>query len=231
MTTLPNFSSVSPLLREEKNKEHWVIRMKKYFALFLLLFAFGCSLGGKPAYSVKHYILEYPSLQVEGIQRFNELIKVERFSVSPAFNSTAIVYRENPFGRDAYHYERWRVNPGDMVTDLIIRDLRNSGLFRAIFSYHDAEETRFLLEGQVEEFLEMEEKESWKAMLGIHITFLDLTKKELVEKVVFQRSYRFVELLTEKTPEGLAGGMSKAMERFSRQLIRDLERAMKDVRR
>jgi cholesterol transport system auxiliary component len=208
-----------------------MIRMKIYFVVFLLPFAFGCSLGGKPAYSVKHYVLEYSSPQMEEIQRFNELLKVERFSVSPTFNSTAMVYQENPFGRDTYHYERWRVNPGDMVTDLIVRDLRNSGLFRAIFSYHDVGETRFLLEGQVEEFLELEEKDSWKAILGVHITFLDLTKKERAEKVVFQRSYRFVELFAEKTPEGLAGGMSKAMERFSRQLIRDLEQAMKDGRR
>jgi len=208
-----------------------MIRMKIYIVVFLLPFAFGCSLGGKPAYSVKHYVLEYPSPKMEGIQGFNELLKVERFSVSPIFNSTAMVYRENPFGRDAYHYERWRVNPGDMVTDLIVRDLRNSGLFRAIFSYHDGEETRFLLEGQVEEFLELEEKDSWKAILGVHITFLDLTKKERAEKVIFQRSYRFVELFAEKTPEGLAGGMSKAMEKFSRQLIRDLEQAMKDGRR
>jgi len=230
MTALLTFSSVSPLLQEGRDKERWMIRMKIYFIVFLLPFAFGCSLGGKPAYSVKYYVLEYPSPQMERIQRFNELLKVERFSVSPAFNSTAMVYRENPFGRDAYHYERWRVNPGDMVTDLIVRDLRNSGLFRAIFSYHDGEETRFLLEGQVEEFLELEEKDSWKATLGVHVTFLDLTKKERAEKVVFQRSYRFVELFAEKTPEGLAGGMSKAMERFSRQLIRDLEQAVKDGR-
>lgn len=207
------------------------MRMKKYFVLFLFPFVFGCSLGGRPAYSVKHYILEYPSPQGEGIQRFNELLKVERFSVSSTFNSTAMVYRENPFGRDTYHYERWRVNPGDMVTDLVIRDLRNSGLIRAVFSYYDVEESRFLLKGQVEEFLELQKKDSWKAILGVHITLLDLTKKELVEQVIFQRSYRFVEPFAEKTPEGLAGGMSKAMERFSRQLIQDLAKAMKDERR
>ncbi|NWG03072.1 MAG: membrane integrity-associated transporter subunit PqiC [Syntrophaceae bacterium] len=208
-----------------------MIRMRIFFVVFLLPIALSCSLGGKPTYSVKHYVLEYPSPRMEGIQKINELIKVERFSVSPVFNSTAMVYRENPFGRDAYHYERWRVNPGEMVTDLVVRDLRNSGLFRAIFSYQDMEEARFLLEGQVEEFLELEEKDHWKAMLGIHITFLDQTKKDSVEKVVFQRSYRFAELFSEKTPEGLAGGMSKAMERFTRQLIRDLEKAMKEGRR
>lgn len=205
-----------------------MIRKRIFFVVFLFPIVLGCSLGGKPTYSVKHYVLEYPLPQVEGVQKFSDLLKVERFSVSPTFNSTAMVYRENPFGRDAYHYERWRVNPGDMVTDLVARDLRNSGLFRAIFTSHDAEETRFLLEGQVEEFLELEEKDSWKATLGVHITFFDLTKKDRAEKVVFQRSYRFAEPFPEKTPEGLAAGMSRAMERFSRQLIRDLEQAMKE---
>jgi cholesterol transport system auxiliary component len=66
-----------------------------------------------------------------------------------------MVYKEGPNLRNVDAYNRWRIKPGDMVTDYLVRDLRNSGLFRAIFSYNDSKETRYLLEGQIDEFLEV----------------------------------------------------------------------------
>ena len=109
----------------------------------------------------------------------------------------------------------------------MVRDLRNSGLFRAVISYNDSEETRYLLEGQVDEFLEASEKDGRKAVLGLNVTFLDLTKRNTAEKVIFQRDYKAVEPYPEKTPAALAQGMSRAMEKISRQIILDLQDAAK----
>jgi len=79
----------------------------------------------------------------------------------------------------------------------------------------------------VDEFLEASEKDGRKAVLGLNITFFDLKKKESAEKVIFQREYKAVESYPEKTPAGLAQGMSKAMEKISRQIILDLQDAVK----
>jgi len=200
---------------------------KLFFILLFLILTSGCSLGGKPAYLIKQYIFEYPSPVVEGVVQVNELIKVERFSVAQDFNTLSMVYREGAFQRGLDPYHRWRINPGDMVTDYLMRDLRKVGLFRAVFSYNDGEDTRYLLEGRVDEFLELGEKDDRKAALSLNITLLDLTKKEAIEKVVFQRDYRYIEPIETRTPEGLAQGMSKAMEKFSKQLIKDLDQAIR----
>lgn len=80
-----------------------------------------------------------------------------------------------------------------MVTDCLVRDLRNSGLFRAIISSNHSGETRYLVEGQVDEFLEVSEKDGRKAFLRLHVTFLDLKKRETAEKMIFQRDYNVVE--------------------------------------
>ena len=118
-----------------------------------------------------------------------------------------------------------------MVTDYLMRDLRKAGLFRGVFSYNGNEDVRYGLEGRVDEFLELEEKDGRKAVFGLNVTLLDLAKKETVERVVFQRDYRYIEPLATKTPEGLAQGMSQAMEKFSRQLMKDLSRAMQGLSR
>ena len=194
--------------------------------LFMILIS-GCSLGAKPSYLVNQYALEYPSPFLKELTSVNELVRVEQFSVAQIFNTSAMIYKEGPNLRNVDPYNRWRTKPGEMAAEYLVRDLRNSGLFRAVISYDHSGETRYLLEGQVDEFLEVSEKDGRKAVLSLHVTFLDLKKRETAEKVIFQRDYKVVEPYTEKTPAALAQGMSRAMEKISRQIILDLQNAVK----
>lgn len=191
-----------------------------------MVFVSGCSFGSKTTYSVSQYTLEYLSPILKETAQIKELIKVERFSVANAFDTSAIVYRDGPNLRNIDPYNRWRTKPGEMVTDFLIRDLRHSGLFQAVFSYNQNEGTRYLLEGQVNEFLESKDKDGLNAVLSLNITFLDLSKKETTEEVVFQRDYRYTEPLERETYGGLAQAISKAMEKFSREIMADLHQAM-----
>jgi ABC-type uncharacterized transport system auxiliary subunit len=187
-----------------------------------------CSLGTKPSYIVNQYTLEYPSPILKEFTSIDELIKVEQFSVAQTFNTSAMIYKEGPNLRNVDPYNRWRTKPGEMATEYLVRDLRNSGLFRAVIPYNDIEETRYLLEGQVDEFLDVSEKDGRKAVLSLNITLLDLKKRDTAEKVVFQRDYKVIEPYTQKTPAALAQGMSRAMEKISRQIILDLQNAVKN---
>jgi ABC-type uncharacterized transport system auxiliary subunit len=192
-------------------------------AVFLLLFLLaGC---GKPPTLVQKYILEYPSPAVSGAGRIGEVIKVQLFEVAQVYNSPAMIYQPQPFKSDAYNYHRWRVNPGNLVTDYLLRDLRNSGLFKAVLPYGSTGKSRFLLEGGVEKFLEIDAPGGWQAALSLNITLLDLSLQELPQRVVFQKNYRTEEPLTDKTPKGLAQGMSRAMERLSARIITDVYQA------
>ena len=186
-----------------------------------------CSLGAKPSYKVNQYTLEYPSPFLKEFTSVNELIKAEQFSVAQTFNTSAMIYKEGPNLRNVDPYNRWRTKPGEMAAEYLVRDLRNCGLFRAVISYNGSEETRYLLEGQVDEFLEANEKDGRKAVLGLNVTLLDLTKRNTAEKVIFQRDYKAVQPCIEKTPAALAQGMSKAMEKISGQIILDLQDAVK----
>ncbi len=197
--------------------------------LFLLVSVMtaGCGVGGNRTQVVKQYLLEYPPPVVEGLVQKEETIKVYRFSVAQAFNMSSMIYREGPFEFQTDPYNSWMANPGQMVSDYLVRDLRKGGLFRAVFSYNDIEDTRYTLGGVIEEFVGLGDKEGAKAGLAANVTFLDTAQKQLPQCVIFQRQYQFVEPLTKKDPAGFAEAMSRAMERFSRQLITDLDKATK----
>jgi ABC-type uncharacterized transport system auxiliary subunit len=199
-------------------------RLYQVALLTVILLLTGC---GKPPMLVQKYIFEYSSPVPRASLPLEEGLKVEQFSVAQAYNSTAMIYQANPYKTETYSYSRWRVNPGYMVTDYLVRDLRNSGLFKAVFSSGSAGNSRFVLEGGVEEILEVDEPGSWKAALTLNATLLDVSQKEITKRVVFQRSYRAVEPLPEQTPNGLAQGMSRAMGAISAQIIADVYQAAK----
>ena len=197
-----------------------VITLMTWFFLISLLS--GC---GKPPNAVEKYILEYSSPVIGARPQLDLNLTVEQFAVAQAYNSTDMVYRPSPYKSDVYRYHRWRVNPGYLVTDYLIRDLRNSRLFRGVFLGPNTGNSRYHLEGTVEEFQELDEPDGWKASLAINVTLLDTVQELMPQRVVFQRNYRAVEPLVQKTPHGLAQGMSQAMENVSAQIINDVYQA------
>ena len=193
----------------------------------LLLFLLWCGCG-KPPMLVQKYLLDYPAPPVKATPLADSL-KVEPFAVAQSFNTTAMVYRTDPYKSETYNYSRWRVTPGYLVADYLIRDLRNSRIFKAVLAADSPTKARFALEGGVEEMQEVDQGEIWQASLALNITLLDNHEKEITKRVVFQKKYQAAEPLTEKTPGGLAQAMSRAMEHLSAQIITDVYQAAKKV--
>ncbi len=204
------------------------MRVKNLFILVLIFLLAGC-VGGKIASTIEYYMLDYASPDIKESTPFNGFIKVERFSVAQIFNGNAMLHRTGSFALTPFPNDRWRVNPADLVRDKLIRDIRHSGIFRGVFTYRDTEVTRFVLEGNVTEFLEVEEKGSPKALLTIYVTLLDLKQKDITRKVIFQKKYSQAMECGERGPKGMAEGLSKSMEQLSGQIISDVYHAVKSI--
>jgi uncharacterized lipoprotein YmbA len=202
--------------------------MKSLFVVVIALTLFACSLGGKPSVMVEQYALEYPPPTIQSKSPIDAVIRLERFSVAQIFNHVKMIYRQRPYQYNDYAYHRWRANPGDMVGDSLLRDLRAAGTFKSAFSYRDMEKTPLLLKGDIGEFYESGEKDGRKAILSVHFTLMDTTQKNLTKQIIFQKNYRLEESVTEQTVQGFARAMSRAAEKLSGQVVTDVHEAMKN---
>jgi uncharacterized lipoprotein YmbA len=194
--------------------------------LISLLFWCGC---GKPPMLVQKYLLEYPAPVVQKAAPLNDSLKVEQFAVAQAFNTTAMVYRTSPYTAENYHYSRWRVNPGYLVADYLTRDLRDSRLFKAVLPADSPSKARFSLEGGVEEIQELDQGAVWQASLALNLTLVDTSATEITRRVLFQKNYQATEIMTEKTPAGLARAISRALAQLSPRIITDVYQAARKV--
>jgi ABC-type uncharacterized transport system auxiliary subunit len=205
--------------------------MKRFGIIVIIIGLTGCLGWTGSATPSRQYILEYPPPRAVRGAGIAEMLKVGHFSTARLLAGPAMLTRTGAFRLDAYHEHRWRVAPAEMVTDLLRRDLRHAGIFRAILSSRDAEETRFILEGGVEEFFEVEEGGGRKALLVTTLTLLDLSRQEVSERVVFQKTYRSEALFTAEGAAGFAEAMSRAMAQLSTQVITDIDSALKRTSR
>jgi len=176
----------------------------------------------QPSNKIEYYTLEYDPPLFTEMDQLPYAVSVEHLTVAPMYDTTQIIYKEGPFARDAYAYHRWRVNPGDMITSLLNRDIRHSGLFKTVTPYASQYGSQFSLGGEVEEFFEWDTEEGWKAVLSLSISLISVNERDVSKKVLYQKSYRATEACKQKNPRALAEALSLEMSRLSREIITDL---------
>ena len=199
--------------------------------IFVGVMISGCmSLGGQPSRAIEYYTLEYPPARFENYSAIAAGIRVERFTAVQEFQGNDMVFRPKPYVRSMYRYQRWKTSAADMVTDCVLRDIRDSKIFSSVLAYYDGGDARFLLEGRVAEFMEIDEDKHSRASLVVYAKVSDLFANDGKKRIVLEKTYKMLEpFIKDRQPHELAGAMSAAMEKLSRELIADIYRVAKSV--
>lgn len=172
------------------------------------------------------YSLDYSAPRAPGLAKLDISVKVRRFSAAPGWSGSDMYYGPNKVELSSYNFHRWLVSPSDMVSDFLARDLRAANVFRAVFSYHETETARFLVQGGVRRIQELDQKDGAKAMLEVSVMLIDSEKSAVDQRVVFQRWYRAEQPMAKKEARSLAMAMSQAMSKLSAAILADVHKAL-----
>jgi ABC-type uncharacterized transport system auxiliary subunit len=173
----------------------------------------------QPSSKIEYYSLEYDPPRMGDRQSVSHVIKVELFSVSPIYNTRKIIYRDDAYKRSAYGYHKWRANPAALVTYFLARDMRQSGLFKAVVTPNSRFPHAYVLGGSVDEFFESDTQAGCQADLSLNIVLMNEHETDVSKKIVFQKSYHIRKPCRQKNPRALAEAMSTAMAEASTQII------------
>jgi len=196
--------------------------------LFICFFVLqGCANSGKPHYEIENYLLDYTAPTFKNKIKLDTTIRIYRFTIASAYNTQNMIFRTGDYTLDFFNYNRWAINPADMTADTLLRDMQASGLFRAVFSRYTVEETRFLLQGGINDFYLRIGENGKVAVISMEITLKDSLRQETKKRIVFQKKYSREESLTEQSPQGYCQAMSKALKNLSQQITTDVYEAIK----
>jgi len=207
----------------------WFNKIYLLFLIFLslpILFAACVSLK-QPVNKIEYYTLEYPPPQMKTLHPLSYVIRMDRFTVAPPYNTSQIIYRDQSFKRNAYVYYRWQTNPGATVTTLLKRDIKNSGLFKAVLNSGSRFSSPYMIEGTVDEFFEWDTQNAWKAILTVSIILTEKNENDIKNRILYQKTYRKAEICQQKKPRAVAEAMSQALSKISEEMIIDVYDCLK----
>ena len=90
--------------------------------LIIAIMLSACISGSKPSNPIYYYTLDYETPSVQMANHLPFTLRVERFSVSPPFNSQRIIYAHDGLQRNAYAYHQWIVAPAELLPYFLARD-------------------------------------------------------------------------------------------------------------
>lgn len=208
---------------EKKPRRAWFVTLALLLPVMLLA---ACSTS-KPERYVHQYMLEYTAPQAAVGEMLPTAVQVTSFTGAPGSDTQQMVYEPERYERGAYSYHQWRAAPGPMVAEALRRDLLASRRFLAVLGPDSLQQGRFLLEGGVLSFLEVDQGSEVKARLAVVITLLDKQRQDLYQRVLFQKTYRAEATMSAKSGPALVQAMSQAMARISPQVTKDIYQAVK----
>jgi ABC-type uncharacterized transport system auxiliary subunit len=74
---------------------------------------------------------------------------------SHLYREDHIVYSSNDEAMGTYEYQRWAEPPTEMIEEVLLRALRSSGRYRAVYALHSSIRGDYLLHGQLYDFKEI----------------------------------------------------------------------------
>jgi len=189
-----------------------------WLSLCLIVLLPGCLPKTAPPQQPFFYTLEYRPEPLTA-KRIEETIRLLPFAAAPTCQGRRILYQQADNQRRPFHYHRWLTEPAAMVGFLLGRDLAAGNLFAGVLPAGAPASHTCTLGGTVVEFLEDERQEPWRAVLEVEIYLLDGDRPA---RVLLQKRYRETEPMERHHPAALAAAMSRAMQRLSAAVRRDL---------
>ena len=196
----------------------------RYIVIILIAFSLafsGCVQLKQPNTKFEYYTLEYDALNSDKPpvpDHKSTILKIKHFSTAPIYNTDRIIYSDQQFKRTPYFYHKWKVKPAEFVTYFLSRDLKESGLFKAVLPPTSGSLYTHTVEGTVDKFLELDSNDSWEAVLSISVTLQVAREQDVDKKIIFQRSFSTKRKCKEKNPLALAQAMSQAMAEVSKEI-------------
>ena len=194
--------------------------LKKKGAVFLLaliaVFLDACG-ATRPS---KYYQLTIPS-DASGGQAADPApvtLLVGDLLASHLYREDRIVYSAAGEEMGTYEYQRWAAPPAEMIQEVLLRQLRASGRYRAVYTHRSNTNGDFLLRGRLYDFKEVSEK-GMVARMGVDFEMRDLKNGA----TVWTHYYVHDEPVNGKSVPAVVAALDKNVQRAVKEVLESLD--------
>jgi len=205
----------------------WMPRVAGWLLPVLLAVASGCI--RLPEFksskqSITFYSLEYAPPVPARSEPLGGIVLVRRLIAASLYGTDRIVTQGPLYTTEFSYYKRWAASPSSMITDLLYRDLCESGLFDAVLNGPGFLRPVYEVSGTLETMEARRRSGEWETELVVNVLCFPYSADKSSPAVyrLFQKRYHITTPSSDGTAEAIAASMSQCVRDFTGQLIQDL---------
>ena len=139
---------------------------------------FGCI--GRARYPTYYTLDVPPAADPPAAEEPRASLAVHEFRCPAYLRQGAIVYRPSPEEIGFYNYQRWAVDPREVVTNTLVDRLRASGKFSMVKFYDGRSDVDFILTGGLDKLEEVDYEGGVKVEVALSAQMTDLRSGQTV---------------------------------------------------
>lgn len=187
---------------------------------FLLFALTGCAGAFSPKHPPEYFQLEYAYAPVDCALKRGEGLRVWPFSAAAPYDRDQMMVVDPSRGVHFSSRYRWVASPGNMSSDMLLRDLARGEVFAAAVPAGDPYAASTQMSGNIFRFGLEKTDSSYRADLEVEITVWSEKPKR---EILFKKRYSFLgDPVAEGSPQRFAEAMSGLVGKLSLQLREDL---------
>jgi cholesterol transport system auxiliary component len=177
------------------------------FPAFIL--CLGMLSGCGAARPSKFYQLTVPSEQASAADPapYSFTLLLGQITASDLYRDDHIVYTSDGEAMGTYEYRRWAAPPTEMINDVLLRELQNSGRYEHIYFLRSGVRGDYVLRGHLFDFREIDGKN-----LSVRVAFEFELRDSKKETTVWSHSYSHDQPVDGKDVSAVVAAMNRDVQ-------------------
>jgi ABC-type uncharacterized transport system auxiliary subunit len=167
---------------------------------------------------IKYYQVTYPTKSFVAQDAINTTLRVRTFESSHLYLDDKMVYGFDSPEMGTYEYQRWADPPVEILQNALVRGLRSSGRFKAVYTVRADPDGRYILAGHLYDFKEVD-----GATIVARLSYEVRLRDRKSATTVWEHSYTYDEPAAEKSVPAFVIAMDKNVQRSVQEVQAGLE--------
>jgi ABC-type uncharacterized transport system auxiliary subunit len=190
----------------------------------MIVLTAGCSLKARE--TLMYHSFDYRPPAAESAVPYPETLMVYRFLLDPAVNIYSLMVSDSKGGEESMLFHRWRDNPADMITELVLRDIQTSGLFEKAVDQLSNARYRYALEGTIRRLEGVAKDGKFLAVIEAEAALMDFDPPRQGQKTIMKQSYKVEAPSKDPNAESVVRALNLAVQELSAKIRGDIKAAM-----
>ena len=202
---------------------HKVVRSILYVFTMIVIMSCGSSTP------TRYFIIDLHDVDTVTSQKseYNipEFCAIRQIDSGTMYQEDKIIFRDNQNEIKHWNYQRWIAPPSVLLTSTLKQGLIDAKVFRGVFDFPSTVTTRYLMDGKILAFEELDNGDNWSVKVKFEIYLLD----NLTRTVVWQKIYENLVSVKKKSIENVVSSFNEATQLCIGEMIKDLSSGFADV--